>query len=290
MDREQVNMDVNIECLRYFAKVIEAETGIFYSEANFYQLSPRIVELAKKFGFESTDALWEDVQKNSLNAEVKHVLFDAATNNETSFFRDKKVFDAIHDIFNDLGREKETLKVWSAACSTGQECYSMAMTFLESRTERPNKNIFSILASDISERVLAKASKGQYTDLEVQRGLPPELKNKYFEAVAPNPAILGDTSSHWKARKELSECIHFKKINLLDHWVHSHKFDVVLCRNVLIYQNAENKKKVIQRIFDNLEPAGYLILGGAESLSGISDQFDHVPMSGVVVYRKASKI
>lgn len=282
-------MDVHIDCLRYFAKAIEAETGIFYSEANFYQLSPRIIELAKTFGFESPDALWENVQKNSLSHEQKHILFDAATNNETSFFRDKKVFDAIRDIFNTIGREKETLKIWSAACSTGQESYSMAMTFLESRDERPMKNIFSILASDISERVLAKASKGLYSELEVGRGLPPELRSKYFESVGSNSGTLGDTSSNWKAKKELSENIHFKKINLLDPWVHSHKFDVVLCRNVLIYQNTENKKKVIQRIFDNLEPSGYLILGGAESLSGISDHFDHVPMSGVVVYRKAAK-
>lgn len=282
-------MEVNVECLRYFAKVIESETGILYSEANFYQLTPRIIELARVFGFASTDDLWAHVQKNSLTAEQKHMIFDAATNNETSFFRDRKVFDAIHEIFNLIGREKETMKVWSAACSTGQECYSMAMTYLESRGERSMKNIFSILATDLSDRVLAKASKGIYSELEVQRGLPPELKVKYFEPIAPNPATLGDTSVNWKVKKELSENIHFKRINLLDPWVHSHKFDVVLCRNVLIYQSPENKKKVIQRIYDNLEPSGYLILGGAESLSGISDHFDHVPMSGVVVYRKAAK-
>ncbi|RZA25338.1 MAG: protein-glutamate O-methyltransferase CheR [Proteobacteria bacterium] len=277
-------MEVSVECLRFFAALIESETGIVYSEPNYYQLIPRIVELTQTFALSGPDELRRSVEEHLLTPEQRHHLIDAATNNETSFFRDRKVFEAIHEVMTTITSEKDTLKIWSAACSTGQESYSLAMTLLESKNEKVKRSIYSILASDISERVLAKATKGHYTELEIDRGLESSLRSKYFEQLTQSQNL----ASTWRAKKVLSEHIHFKKINLLERWTHSSKFDIVLCRNVLIYQNVENKRKVIQRIFDNLEPSGYLILGGAESLSGISEDFEHVPVAGAVVYRKLS--
>jgi chemotaxis protein methyltransferase CheR len=278
-------MGTSPECLRYFADFIEKEIGIVYSEVNYYQLESRLEDIAKQLGFSDPMALWEKAKLAGMNGSMKLLLIDTATNNETSFFRDPMVFKAIRTVLNTLIAKKaanyERLRIWSAACSTGQEIYSLAIMLEEMGAKTPFT--YEILATDISERVLKRAAEGRYSQLEVQRGLAATQLVKYFKPETPTTA---NDPANWSINSELKRNISFQKLNLLDPWPGHKTYDIILCRNVLIYQTIENKKKVVAKITDVLEPGGYLILGGAESLIGISDALDYVTIEGAVVYRK----
>jgi chemotaxis protein methyltransferase CheR len=234
-------------------------------------------------------ALWEKAKvggiHGSMDGSMKLLLIDTATNNETSFFRDPMVFKAIRTVLDSLIAKKsstyERLRIWSAACSTGQEVYSLAIMLEGMGAKIPFT--YEILATDISERVLKRASDGRYSQLEVQRGLAATQLVKYFKPETPASA---NDPAFWTINSELKRNITFQKLNLLDPWPGHKTCDIVLCRNVLIYQTIENKKKVVAKIADILEPGGFLILGGAESLIGISDALDYVTIEGAVVYRK----
>lgn len=278
-------MGTSPECLRYFADFIEKEIGIVYSEVNYYQLESRLEDIAKQLGFSDPTTLWEKTKITGMNGAMKLLLIDTATNNETSFFRDPMVFKAIRTVLDTLIAKKaanyERLRIWSAACSTGQEVYSLAIMLEEFATKTPFT--YEILATDISERVLKRAADGRYSQLEVQRGLAATQLVKYFKPETPTSA---NDPAYWTINTELKRNISFQKLNLLEPWPGHKTCDIVLCRNVLIYQTIENKKKVVAKIADILEPGGYLILGGAESLIGISDALDYVTIEGAVVYRK----
>lgn len=278
-------MGTSPECLRYFADFIEKEIGIVYSEVNYYQLESRLEDIAKQLGFSDPTALWEKTKMTGMNGAMKLLLIDTATNNETSFFRDPMVFKAIRTVLDTLIAKKSTnyerVRIWSAACSTGQEVYSLAIMLEEIGAKTPFT--YEILATDISERVLKRAADGRYSQLEVQRGLAATQLVKYFKPETPTSA---NDPAYWTINSELKRNISFQKLNLLEPWPGHKTCDIVLCRNVLIYQTIENKKKVVAKIADILDPGGYLILGGAESLIGISDALDYVTIEGAVVYRK----
>lgn len=278
-------MGTSPECLRYFADFIEKEIGIVYSEVNYYQLESRLEDIAKQLGFSDPTALWEKTKMTGMNGAMKLLLIDTATNNETSFFRDPMVFKAIRTVLDTLIAKKaanyERVRIWSAACSTGQEVYSLAIMLEEIGAKTPFT--YEILATDISERVLKRAADGRYSQLEVQRGLAATQLVKYFKPETPTSA---NDPAYWTINSELKRNISFQKLNLLEPWPGHKTCDIVLCRNVLIYQTIENKKKVVAKIADILDPGGYLILGGAESLIGISDALDYVTIEGAVVYRK----
>jgi chemotaxis protein methyltransferase CheR len=278
-------MGTSPECLRYFADFIEKEIGIVYSEVNYYQLESRLEDIAKQLGFSDPTALWEKTKITGMNGAMKLLLIDTATNNETSFFRDPMVFKAIRAVLDTIIAKKasnyERVRIWSAACSTGQEVYSLAIMLEEIGAKIPFT--YEILATDISERVLKRAADGRYSQLEVQRGLAATQLVKYFKPETPTSA---NDPAYWTINPELKRNISFQKLNLLEPWPGHKTCDIVLCRNVLIYQTIENKKKVVAKIADILDPGGYLILGGAESLIGISDALDYVTIEGAVVYRK----
>ncbi len=266
--------------LSYFAKYIESELGIIYSQHNFYQLQNRLDEIAKFMGVDSLDKLQQLAQKG-ITGHFKQMLLDIATNNETSFFRDPKIFKALEqvalqDFIKTQGKTRE-LKIWSAAASTGQEALTVAMTIKE-WCKRTNSTLpFSILGSDISQRVLDRAQAAKYTQLEVQRGLPAPFLIKYFKK---------DSQDMWQALPELTQHTTFKKMNLKEPFMFSHNFDIILCRNILIYQSIESKKDILLRMTRNLAPGGFLILGSGESLLGLSQDYDQCQFEGAVIYRK----
>ena len=274
-------MHLSKDCLNFFAKLIEAEIGIVYSEVNHYQLESRLEEISRQVGLADANALWEQARSNQMPGATKMLLLDIATNNETMFFRDQNVFRAVEKILADaVTSSGKPFKVWSAACSTGQEMLSVAMLRSELAATKPvNVTIF---ASDISERVLARAKAGIYTQLEVQRGLSAPQLIKYFEPIANRP----EETPQWSAKSVLREGLSFKQINLLQPWTGLGQFDLILCRNVLIYQTVENKRKVVAKLEEHLSPDGVLILGGAESLVGISDSLAWQDICGASVYRK----
>ncbi|MEN9835280.1 MAG: hypothetical protein RL011_1473 [Pseudomonadota bacterium] len=266
--------------LQFFAKVIETELGIVYSESNYFQLENRLQDIARQIGTNDIYTLYEQA-KDGLSASLKQLLLDVATNNETSFFRDPKIFKAIENlIFTPEStplRSDETLRIWSAACSTGQEPLSLAMMLKERQLKTAALNSFNILASDISERVLLKAKSGIYSQLEVQRGLPAAMMLKYFTK---------DDQDRWTATPEVRRHIEYSKVNLRDNFSFPGLFHLILCRNVLIYQNVEGKRDILKRITSALSPGGYLVLGSGESLIGLSDDFEHKTFDGAIVYRK----
>lgn len=272
--------------LQYFAQFIEKETGIVYSETTYYQLQSRLEAISEQLGYKQVGDFWMKCLAEGIKDEARRLLLDVATNNETSFFRDPGVFKSVSEVILPAWQKqnRSVFRIWSAAGSTGQEAYSLAMLMEESlRSVRAFS--YEITVSDISERVLARAKAGRYSQLEIDRGLSTDRQERFFRR---QTEANGDST--WEVTAELKQNLRFIHLNLIDNWPSLlGPFDLVLCRNVLIYQTVEQKKKVVSKIEERLAPGGCLILGGAESLIGLSSTFEQVQTDNSVFYRpKAS--
>ncbi len=267
--------------LNYFSNLIETETGIIYDNSNKYLLLSRVQNLIKQLNISSIDTLWNDIQANGLSRQIKELILDIATNNETSFFRDPKLFDFIRNVYvPKIMASANKIRIWCAATSTGQEPYSIAMTMSDLKEKGIYKS-YEIFGTDISDRVLNQAKSGIYSLLEVQRGLPPLYIKKYFDETT----VAGATTPSYKVKPELSAFMTFKQLNLLQSWPMTEPFDIIFCRNVLIYQSIENKKSIISRFSRLLNPNGYLILGGAESILQLSEEYEIESYDNTTVHR-----
>lgn len=266
--------------LKFFADYIEKQLGIVYSETNYFQLSHRLHDISQQLGLKNLQELHKKAS-TSIDGNFKSMLLDLATNNETSFYRDSHIFKSLGTLIlpEILSRPSPptTINIWSAAVSSGQEIYSIAMELDAFSKQTPNSPNFTLLASDISDIILKRAKEGIYSQLEIQRGLPTKSLLEYFDQIDGN---------QWRVKDHLKRNITFKKINLLDQWLDIDMFDIIFCRNVLIYQNVENKKLVVNQFAKVLKPEGYLIMGAAESLFGISDQFSQITSEKVIIYKK----
>ena len=266
--------------LPFFAKFIEGELGIIYADHNYFQLQNRLEEIANLLGVKTIEALYEQAQKG-IFGQFRQLLLDVATNNETSFFRDPKIFRLIEKLILPEMKGKlsgfDTLNIWSAASSTGQEAITTAITISDWCEKNASKLNFAITGTDVSERVLARAKAAKYSQLEVQRGMPATHLIKYFTK---------DEQDHWTAKQEITKHINFSKLNLKESFSFPEKFHVVLCRNMLIYQSVESKIDILKRITANLADDGFLILGSGESLLGLSQEYEQVNVDGTVIYRK----
>lgn len=265
--------------LSFFSRYIESEIGVVFAQHNAFQLQNRLEEISKLMGVPTVEKLYEQAQKG-IHGPFKQLLLDVATNNETSFFRDGKVFRAIESIVFKPAREATDLKpirIWSAASSTGQEALSISISITEENLKSGKQLPYSILGTDISERALTKARQATYSQLEVQRGMPAPLLIKYFKKTADD---------NWTANHSISSSIEYKKLNLKEPFRFAASFDLVLCRNVLIYQTVPQKIEVLDKIIEALAPGGYLVLGSGESLIGISDAFTTLNSDGAILYRK----
>lgn len=269
------------EIFQFFSNYIAQATGIQYSEANQYQLEGRLQDIARYGNLSGVEELFQVAQSSALRSDLKQLLLDISTNNETSFFRDKKPFEAFKDVilpdfFSRVPMKK--MRIWSAASSFGQEALSLSMLIEEFKLEGFDIPV-EIVATDISEAALSKAKSGEYTQLEVQRGLPIKLLTKYFE-----PCDNG-----WRVKSKIHQRVRYAHQNLLERFTLGGQMDVIFCRNVLIYQSIVNKKAIVSRLFETLNEGGYLIMGAGESLIGINDSFHLENKNGVICYRKTSK-
>lgn len=274
--------------LKFFADYIEEHLGIVYTHTNYFQLEHRLQDISHQLGMKNIDELYSKA-KVSIDGLFKNLLLDLATNNETSFFRDIYVFKCLGKLIipsllqnssNENNSLSKPLKIWSAAASSGQEVYSIAMELDACKKKDPLFPEVSLFASDISDTILKRAREGVYSQLEVQRGLPVKNLIEYFEQI---------DSNQWRVKDFLRKQVEFRKLNLLESWMGIGPFDVIFCRNVLIYQNVENKKKVVEQFIKVLQPGGYLVLGAAESLFGINEEFDQVTDEKAIVYRLKKK-
>jgi chemotaxis protein methyltransferase CheR len=257
---------------RLWASYVYSITRITLDASKGYLIETRLAALARETNSQSYKALLDKVMADGTGA-LKRKVIGAITTNETSFFRDAAPFEMLrHKILPDLvdSRRKQlgagrqlTLRIWSAACSTGQEVYSTAIVCKET-LPNPNKFDVRILGTDISDKVVAQASAGKYTKLEIDRGFPPEKVAGYFQV----------EGTDFKVRDSIRALATFKGINLLEPLAFPNKFDIIFCRNVAIYFSDADKKRLYDGLSRVLAPDGCLIIGSTESLTGICQSFE----------------
>ncbi|MCD6035020.1 MAG: chemotaxis protein CheR [Rickettsiales bacterium] len=253
----------------YVITLVKDRSGIALTEGKEYLVESRLLPLARKHGMTTITELVAYV-KTAKDEALTHALVEAMTTNESSFFRDTKPFDHLRNLvlphLMDTCKKKGKIRIWSAACSTGQEAYSIAMTLLElpSCKDIP----IEIIGTDINTQVVEKAEKGIYSQFEVQRGLPITMLVKYFT----------QERETWQVKDNLRALVKFKQQNLLGDLRNLGRFDIIFCRNVLIYFDAATKTQVLQGLKNCMEPHALLYLGSTESIMGLAEdcltQFD----------------
>jgi chemotaxis protein methyltransferase CheR len=199
-------------------------------------------------------------------------MLDALSTNLTSFFRENEHFEylANHILPRIVNRSEQTgrrLRVWSAGCSSGEEPYSIAVTINEKVPSLRSWDA-KILATDISTRVLARAAEGVYNDSRVKT-VPPQARAKYFDCIETRPERL------YRVAGSIRSLVHFARLNLMNRWPMQGPFDVIFCRNVMIYFDKDTQGKLINRFYDLLAPGGTLFIGHSESLAGVNHKFNY---------------
>lgn len=271
---------MDLKDFEYYKDVLARRSGLVINPDKIYLLESRLNPVARKWGYSDVLAMTRDLRQNN-NEEMIVDIVEAMTTNETSFFRDLKPFQIMEEkVLPEMlekRKHKKKLRIWCAACSSGQEPYSLAMTILETGYKFSDWNI-EIIATDISRQILAQAERGVFSQFEVQRGLPVNYLMKYFEK----------DDERWKIKNDVKNMVEFKFLNLLEPVTGIGQFDIVFCRNVLIYFNDETKKQVLDRISGALVDDGYLFLGGAETVLGITDNFKLHPGKRGLYVKNAS--
>lgn len=247
-----------------YKDLLMEKSGLALTPEKSYLLDSRLTPVARKWNYPTLEAMTMALRGVPSSDLVKDVV-EAMTTNETSFFRDMKPFDQFRDVIIPhliKTRANKRVRIWCAASSTGQEPYSLSMLIKEQGAKLSGWN-FEIIATDISTEVLETAKKGEYSQFEVQRGLPITLLVKYFE----------QKNDRWCIKPEIKSMVQYKYFNLLEPMSALGKFDVIFCRNVLIYFDRETKAKVLTQMANLMPDDGFLILGGAETVLGITDVF-----------------
>jgi len=260
---------MKVEDFNFLSTLIKQRSGLVLTEDKSYLLESRLMPIARKRGLKGLEELTQTLRTHKEEALMQDVT-EAMTTNESFFFRDIKPFDMFREqVLPEIMKnraDRKSFRVWCAAASSGQEPYSLAITLLEAAQKLAGWRT-EIIGTDISREILEKAKSGLYSQFEVQRGLPIQLLLKYFEK----------KDDMWQASSALRTMVQFKELNLLGDLQKMGKFDVVFCRNVLIYFDQETKGKVLDEISRMMPPDGILFLGGAETVLGISDKFKPVP-------------
>ncbi len=263
-----------------FRDFLQKVAGIDLGDNKQYLVSTRLRRVLAEYECSSLSDLTKLIQRPG-NMQAKQKVIDEMTTNETFWFRDSYPFDYLKSkILPELSQQRSAgrARIWSAACSSGQEPYSLSMMIEESMKKNfATKNLnVEIVATDLSSVILDKAKTGEYDRLSISRGLSKERLDNFFDSAGPDL---------WRAKPGIKSRINFRPLNLQESFVTLGKFDVVFCRNVLIYFSAELKKDILTRIHATLKPGGALFLGSSESLSGASGLFDMVHCNPGVMYR-----
>jgi len=261
----------------YIRDLVRDQSALALEPGKEYLLESRLDPLARLEGFPSYEHLVRSLRGGPLT-DLHRKVVEAMTNNETSFFRDARVFGmlatSILPALVAARSAERSMNIWCAACSTGQEPYSVAMLLREHQPSLDGWTI-RIVASDMSRVVLGRARAGRFNQIEVNRGLPASKLVKYFHQHGPA----------WEIAPEIRRMVEFREINLIQSWQNLPAVHLILMRNVLIYFDVTTKKAILEKAGRLLDPRGYLLLGGAETTTNLDDSFEPVSHGGAVCFR-----
>jgi len=270
----------------YLSDFLRKESGISLNESKLYLIRTRLLPLVKDHGFESLNTLIDAIKRNE-RGELARLVIDKMTTNETLFFRDAYPFEVLKKhLFPKLLQQKQSfanIKIWSAASSTGQEATSIAISAMNQIPNAANR--VKIIGTDLSPEAIRYAKAATYKQMEVQRGLPIQDLVKYFKQVDEHA---------WQVNDALRSMIHFQEANLIAPTLigtlrHYSPFDIVFCRNVLIYFDVEQRKEVIDQIAQLTDIGGYLFTGAGEMVEGKKSKWETVRLENRPVWRLVSR-
>ena len=260
---------MNVNDFEFIAQLLYQRSGLVITQEKAYLLESRLNPVARKWDLDGVDALIAALRSKK-DERLAVDVTEAMTTNESFFFRDIRPFEQFKEIvlphLLEARSARKQIRIWSAACSSGQEPYTLAMMLKEEASRLAGWRI-EIVATDLSTEILNKAKEGLYSQFEVQRGLPITLLMKYF----------AQEGEKWRISEEIRRMVSYRTFNLLESPAALGQFDVVFCRNVLIYFDQATKGKVLSRIAQIMPADGFLYLGGAETVLGISDAFEVFP-------------
>ncbi len=271
--QEQISQQ-DYESIRDF---LQQSCGIVLGDNKHYLVSSRLGRLLKEQGLSSLSELAARLREDS-DPQLQAWVIDAMTTNETSWFRDGYPFEILRNIILPelVAEGARNPRIWSAACATGQEPYSISIVIEEFLRNRAGVLPgIQVLGTDISPRVLEDAQSARFDEMAMRRGISGPLRERYFEK----------EGEIWRLKQIVRDRVVFKQVNLLQSFSHLGKFDCIFCRNVLIYFSSSVKKDILERLTESLRPRGYLFLGGSESLANYSDRFETVRGPSGHVYR-----
>ena len=259
---------MRVEDFDMFSTLLKQRSGLVLTKDKAYLLESRLMPVARKWNMKGLDELATTVRTRKDEALLRDIT-EAMTTNESSFFRDQKPFDQFKQLvlpkLLETRASKRSIRIWSAASSSGQEAYSLAMLLADEASKLAGWRI-EIIGTDISAEMVERAKAGVYTQFEVQRGLPIQMLVKHFK----------QNGDKWQISQQLRQMVSFREWNLLGDLSALGQFDVVFCRNVLIYFDQPTKTKVLEAIARQMPPDAVLYLGGAETVLGITDRFKPV--------------
>ena len=266
--------EINPENYRFLQEYVYSQVGIVLDEGKQYLFQSRLANIVKQLSLGSINDLCAQLHSTG-DSGVGHQIAEAMTTNETYFFRDPAHYEAIRTVLlPKLKEERHTsksLRFWSAAASTGQEAYSLAMLLLEEQLQGWN---MQILGTDFSSKVVARARGGVYQQIEVNRGLPASLLVKHFRR----------SGMDWQVSDQVRQLARFETIDLRKSMRTLGPFDLVFCRNVMIYFDSQTKLSILKQLHSTLFRGGWLLLGGAETAFGVDEWFERRTVGSATIY------
>lgn len=270
-------MPISVDTFQWVRDMVRRRAAIVLEDGKEYLVESRLGPLARNRSCPSIDAMVASMRTRQ-DPVLEREVIEAMTTNETSWFRDMHPFEALkaHVLPDVVARRQaeRRIRIWCAACSSGQEPYTIAMTIREHFPSLRDWEI-TILGTDISRDMVARSARGQYGQIEMNRGLPASLLIKYFDKAG----------MHWQVKTVLSSMCEFRELNLIERWGPLPEMDIIFLRNVLIYFDVATKKQIISGMARILPPWGYLFLGGAETTLNLDVGFERVQLDRAGCYR-----
>ncbi len=274
----QIDTSLGESDFDFIRQLVRDRSAIVLEDDKMYLVESRLTPVARAEGIGSLGELVHELRSRPFGA-LHHLVIEAMTTNETSFFRDRRPFEMLKDelipeLYHRRASERR-LRIWCAACSSGQEPYTIAMVIEEHFPTLATSWTVDILGTDLSTHMIRRSKEGIYSQLEVMRGLPAYQLVKNFDKVG----------AEWQVKEELRKKITFREMNLAGDWPLSERWDIIFLRNVLIYFDLDTKRSILAKVRHQLRPDGYLLLGGAETTINIDEEFERIPAASAGCYR-----